>query len=64
MNLTPREKEALQMLANGLSQKQTAAEMGINQSMLERHLQIAKARLQASNTLHAVVLAVRGGAIK
>ena len=64
MNLTPREKQALSLLASGLSQKQAAAEMEISQSMLERHLQIAKARLNASNTLHAVVLALRVGAIQ
>lgn len=64
MTLTPREKQALSLLARGLSQKQAAAEMEINQSMLERHLQIAKARLGASNTLHAVVLALRVGVIQ
>lgn len=60
----PREIEALKLLSEGISQQQAASAMGIGHSAFERHLQMARARLNANNTIHAVVIAIRYGLLK
>lgn len=64
VNIHPRELEALKLLSQGISQQQAASAMGIGPSAFERHLQMVRARLNANNTLHAVVIAIRLGYIK
>lgn len=61
--LTKREKEAAQLAADGLKDKQIADRMGISQSTVEAHLRAARAALNAKNTAHLVAIAIRNGII-
>ncbi len=57
VNLTPRERECLRYVADGLSAKQTADCMSRAISTITQHLQAATKKLGAKNRLHAVTLA-------
>lgn len=51
----------LRYTALGLSQKEIAREMGITPYTVKDYMELARARLGARNTSHAVALAVRSG---
>ena len=61
--LTPREKEAAQLAADGLKDKQIADRMGITQRTVEAHLRSARIALEANNTTHLVAIIIRNGII-
>ena len=61
--LTKREKEATQLAAEGLKDKQIAARMGVTERTVEAHLQSARTALSAKNTTHLIALAIRSGII-
>ena len=61
--LSDRQREILQMIANGLSTKQAARELGITQKTVHNHLNATYRRLDTQSLTHAVLSAVRLGII-
>lgn len=61
--LTSRQREVLQLAANGLSNKQIARQLGITPRMVQAHSQEACARLGANNRTEAVARALTLGLI-
>jgi DNA-binding CsgD family transcriptional regulator len=63
VELTKRQKEALELMARGKSIDAAACEMHVSRSTIEKFLAQCKERLGAANLRHAVFLATRGGLI-
>jgi DNA-binding CsgD family transcriptional regulator len=61
--LTPRELEALTLIADGCTMRQTAQAMGIAWVTVRIHLSRARDVLEATTTAHAVAVAIRKGMI-
>lgn len=61
--LSERQTEILQMIANGMSTKQVARELGITQKTVHNHLNAIYRRLDTQSLTHAVLSAVRLGII-
>jgi DNA-binding NarL/FixJ family response regulator len=61
--LTPREIEVLELLAEGLSNKAIAAELGVSDQTVKFHVASISGKLQAANRTDAVRLAARRGLI-
>lgn len=59
--LTPREREILAMLAEGLPNKLIASRLGISDHTVKTHLEAVFDKLGASNRAEAVARAVRSG---
>jgi DNA-binding NarL/FixJ family response regulator len=61
--LTPRETEVLNMLAEGLGNKQTAARLGISEHTVKAHVAAIFGKLGVSSRTEAVTLGARLGLI-
>ncbi len=61
--LSTRQIEILQMIADGLSTKQVARELGITQKTVHNHLNSVYRKLDTQSLTHAVLSAVRLGII-
>lgn len=61
--LTPREQDVLQTLAEGLADKEIATRLGIGAGTVRTHVNAILTKLGVSSRLQAVVLAARNGAI-
>ncbi len=61
--LSPREVDALSMLANGQSRGQASEKLGISEHTLRVYIESARLKLGAQNTTHAVALALSHGLI-
>jgi len=61
--LTDREREVLQCIAQGLSSKQCAQQLGIAPRTVERHVENLRNKLNARNKPHLVAKAITGGHI-
>lgn len=61
--LSDRQTEILQMIADGMSTKQVARELGITQKTVHNHLNAIYRRLDTQSLTHAVLSAVRLGII-
>jgi DNA-binding NarL/FixJ family response regulator len=61
MNLTPRERAVLALVADGLTVGQIARRLHRSESAVKYHLSNMTARYQASNRAHLVYLAIRSG---
>jgi len=61
--LSPREIDALTLLAMGLSRAQAADSLSISEHTLRVYIESARYKLGASNTTHAVAKALLGGQI-
>ncbi|MGA8113817.1 MAG: response regulator transcription factor [Actinocatenispora sp.] len=59
--LTPREQQALVLLADGMSNKQIARRLGISEHGAKRHVANVLAKLNCPNRTLAVALALRYG---
>ena len=59
--LTPREREVLELLAGGLSNRRIASELGISEHTAKFHVNGILAKLGATTRTEAVVLAARAG---
>jgi DNA-binding CsgD family transcriptional regulator len=59
LDLAPQQRAALTLTAIGLSGPEAATAMGISHETIRSHLKKARERLGASNTAHAVAIAVR-----
>jgi DNA-binding NarL/FixJ family response regulator len=57
--LTKRQREILQLLANGGSTSAAARELGLSEETVKTHTRNALARLGARNRTHAVAIALR-----
>lgn len=62
-NLSAREREVLQHIADGESNKEIASLLGITEATVKCHVSVILARLNASDRTQAVVNAVRRGLI-
>ena len=61
--ITQREQEALKWAASGKTAHEIGELLGIGKRTVDEHLQTAQRKLGAMNRTHAVVLALRDGAI-
>jgi two-component system nitrate/nitrite response regulator NarL len=61
--LTPREQQVLDLLADGMSNKQIARRLGISEHGAKRHVANVLAKLNCPNRTLAVALAIRHGLI-
>ncbi len=62
--LTPREREALEMLAEGLSNKQIAARLNISEHTAKFHVNSILGKLHAGTRTEAVMRGIRSGLVK
>ena len=62
--LTRRQREILQLLANGESTTVAARELGLSEETVKTHTKNAVARLAARNRTHAVAIAMREALIE
>ncbi len=63
-SLTPREMEALEMLAEGLSNKELAARLGVSAHTAKFHVNSILGKLGAGTRTEAVIRALRSGLLK
>jgi LuxR family transcriptional regulator of spore coat protein len=63
VSLTDRERQVLQCIAQGLSSKQCAQELGIAPRTVERHVENLRNKLNARNKPHLVAKALAAGHI-
>lgn len=63
VTLSPREKEVLQWCANGKSNPDVAAILGISEHTVRHYVENARYRLNALNIAHAVARAIQSGLI-
>jgi DNA-binding NarL/FixJ family response regulator len=61
--LTQRERQILSLLADGLGNKQIAAQLGISPSTVKTHLEVVFDKLEVASRAEAVAVAVRLGLI-
>jgi DNA-binding NarL/FixJ family response regulator len=59
--ITGREREVLALVAEGFSNKQIGADLGISERTVKNHLTATMSKLGAADRTHAVVTAVRLG---
>jgi DNA-binding NarL/FixJ family response regulator len=57
--LTPRERQILQLLADGMSNADVAAQLFISQETVKSHVRHILAKLEADTRTHAVAIALR-----
>ena len=63
VSLTDRERQVLQCIAQGLSSKQCAQQLGIAPRTVERHVENLRNKLNARNKPHLVAKALAAGHI-
>jgi DNA-binding NarL/FixJ family response regulator len=61
--LTRRQREILQLFADGLSTERAAKSLGLSPETVRTHIKAVLARLGARDRAHAVAIALRGGLI-
>ena len=62
-SLSPRETDALTLLASGRTRAQAADYLGISENTLRVYIESARFKLNATNTIHAVANAMSRGLI-
>jgi DNA-binding NarL/FixJ family response regulator len=62
--LTEREEEVLQLLAEGLSNKEIAARLYLTEGTVKNHISNILGKLQANDRTHAVIRALRHGLVE
>lgn len=61
--LTRAEVEVLQLLATGRTQDEIAEELGISRTSVKKRIERARDGINATNSIHAVALAMKNGSI-
>ncbi|MGH2538419.1 MAG: response regulator [Candidatus Promineifilaceae bacterium] len=61
--LTPREKEVLELIAQGLQNKEIAAALGVSQRTVKFHVSAILSKLDAGNRTEALALAAQQGLV-
>jgi len=61
--LSLRERDVLNLVARGLSDKEIATQMGVSTATVNTHLRHVYAKLRANNRAHAVAIALRYGVL-
>lgn len=61
--ITPRQREVLQLFADGLSPEQAARRLGLSPDTVRTHAKASLPRLGARDRAHAVAIALRGSLI-
>ncbi len=64
IDLTPREIEVLQLIAQGMSNKQIATDLAITERTTKFHVSSILSKLEAANRTEAVKIAARRGLVK
>ncbi len=59
--LSPRELEALKLLADGLTRAQIAEQWGVSVGTVHNHLRLVHAKLSVRSTSQAIAIAFRHG---
>ena len=59
--LSPRELEALKLLADALTRAQIATEWGVSVGTVHNHLRLVHAKLSVRSTSQAIAIAFRNG---
>jgi DNA-binding NarL/FixJ family response regulator len=62
-SLTPREEQVLDLLAEGLSNKEIGARLHLTEGTVKNYVSAIIAKLQANDRTHAVVTAIRRGLV-
>jgi DNA-binding NarL/FixJ family response regulator len=62
--LTPREREVMALLAEGLKGSQVAKRLGISPDTVRTHVENAMEKLEARTRVHAIAIALRQGLIE
>lgn len=57
--LTERERQCLKLAADGFTNREIGAQLGLSVETIKDHLQFARFRLGARNSTHAAVKATR-----
>lgn len=57
--LSKRQRECLSLAGRGRREREIAGALGISRATVRNHLVVARRRLQARNTAHAVAIALR-----
>jgi len=61
--ITPRETEILEYLAEGYSGKEIAQKLGIAPTTVDRHVEHARLKFGARNRTHLVAVAIQHGVL-
>jgi RNA polymerase sigma factor (sigma-70 family) len=62
--LTPRERQVMEMVVNGMANKQVAAELGLSEKTIEVHRKHVMDKMQAGNVADLIRMAMRGSAVQ
>lgn len=62
--LTPREEDVLNLLAEGMANKEIAAQLYLSEGTVKNHVSAIIAKLQANDRTHAVITALRRGLVE